>query len=71
MSLNCLHYVGGLKIMGLTIVLKRFFKIFRALLFCRAISCEAHFDKKKNNNNNSDYKKTPLLYLIIKRITFI
>ena len=33
--------------MGLTIVLKRFFKIFRALLFCRAISCEAHFDKKK------------------------
>ena len=57
--------------MGLTIVLKRFFKIFRALLFYRAISCEAHFDKKKNNNNNSDYKKTPLLYLIIKRIPFI
>lgn len=32
--------------MGLTIVLKRFFKIFRALLFCRAISCKAHFEKR-------------------------
>ena len=52
--------------MRLTIVLKRFFKIFRALLFCRAISCKAHFKKRNkkksdNNNNNSDDKKTPYL----------
>ena len=33
--------------MGLTIFVKRFFEIFRALLFCRAISCKAHFEKKK------------------------
>ena len=58
--------------MGLTIVLKRFFKIFRALLFCRAISCEAHFDEKKIIIIITVIiKKTPLLYLIIKRIPFI
>ena len=57
--------------MGLTIVLKRFFKIFRALLFYRAISCEAHFDKKKIIIITVIIKKTPLLYLIIKRIPFI
>ena len=52
--------------MGLTIVLKRFFKIFRALLFCHAISCKAHFEKRNLKKIiiiiTVMIKKTPLLY---------